>query len=228
VFFEENYIPVMWPKFQLNPAVNNRVETPLIKLFPAAKVTVEPRVEGKPISLGADWIVEEHNNPEWTAMFLKSPMICGTGIKPNQVNTFYVPAGLRFRPKLSVPSNWCPVIFEQVIYLQQGQTLDLGKCTLQPAIQISARVVSSAGEPVEGVPVRAIFDGHGTVAHNSDANGIVRFHVPSNSKGEFVINYVDCTKGRELLRETMPFEVGSESRQFMLKISDEMLNLLFK
>ena len=229
-FFEEDYIPAELPKFGLKSAVNNRVEIEPIRLFPAAKVTVEPRVDGNNVGIYPDWLIDERNNPDWTGALLKNPLRRGTWLKPNQVNTLYVPAGLQLKLKLSMPyhEQWCPVIFDQVIFLQQGQTLDLGKYTLKPAIEISARVLNAASEPVEGIPVRAIFDGHGTVAHNSDANGIVRFQVPPNTKGEFVVHYIDEAAARELLRETTPFEAANESRQFTIKISDEMLALFSK
>jgi hypothetical protein len=230
VFFEKNYVPVMWPKFNFKPAADASVEIPPIRLFPAAKVFVEPHVDGNDVGIYPDWVVDERDNPDWTSALLTSSLKRGTWLKPNQVNTLYVPVGLRLKLKLSTPyaHQWCPVTFDQVIYLQHGQTLDLGKYTFKPTLQISAQVLSSAGEPLEGIPVRAVYDGHDTVAHNSDANGIVRFFVPPNSKGEFIVNCVDYAKARELLRQTTPFEVTAETLQFKIKISDEMLTLFSK
>jgi len=57
VAFEEDYLGVMHRKHALEPDENRRVEVPVIKLYPAAKVIIEPRVEGEHISIWPRWLV---------------------------------------------------------------------------------------------------------------------------------------------------------------------------
>ena len=117
-----------------------------------------------------------------------------------------------------------------MIHLAQGQAIDLGRHEFKPALEVLVLVTDAQGEPLEGVPVRQVWDGnHWGVAHNSDVSGISRFHVVPNSQGEFgVSNYGE---GDIYLRETIPYIIGGKEdagRQFTLQLSDDMLDHLFK
>jgi len=237
VAFEENYLGVMHRKHALKPDENRRAEIPVIKLYPAAKVTIEPRVEGKRISIWPRWVIDKEDNPAWVKEFLATDdrrerlFTYDKWLKQNEVQTFYVPAGLDLRIKLDTPYDrqWCPIDIDETINLQQGETYDLGRHTFQSALKVSVRVVDFTTEPVEGVPVsNKSGDRYGGVAHNTDENGMVRFNVCSYSSGEFGVSYDDD----ELhLRETIPYEIAGPNDAnsvYTLQISDEMVEQLFK
>jgi len=238
VAFEENYLAVMHRRHRLKPDENRRAEVPVIKLYPAAKVSIEPHVETESkISIWPRWVIDKDDNPAWVKNFLATDdrserfFTYDKWLKQNEVQTFYVPAGLNLRIKLDTPYDhqWCPIIIDETINLQQGQTYDLGRYTFEKALKVSVKVVNSAGRAVEGVPVRQrIGEGAWSVPHNSDEKGVARFNVCLYSEGEFGVVYGDDDV---YLRETIPYEIsGREDANsvYTLQVSDEMLYHLFK
>jgi hypothetical protein len=240
VFFEESYLAIMHQEYALKSDAAKRAEVPEVKLYPAAKVTIEPRVEGERISIWPRWVIDKEDNPVWVEDFLATDDIRGRSfiydkwLKQNKAQTFHVPAGLNVRIKLDTPYDhqWCPIIFEETINLAQGETLDLGRRSFQPALKVSVKVVNSAGEPIEGVPVsKREGGGRGSVPHNSDEKGIARFNVCPYTEGEFSVFYEAEDEDDADLRESIPYEVAGEEdsgRQFIFTISDEMFYHLFK
>jgi len=70
---------------------------------------------------------------------------------------------------------------------------------------------------------------HWGISHNTDEQGIARFHVVPNSTGSFGVLYHD-DKGVNL-KETLDYKVGGPEdagREFVLQLSDEMLALLLQ
>jgi len=241
VAFEEDYLGVMHRKHALKPDDNRRAEIPVIKLYPAAKVVVEPNVVGERISIWPRWLIDKDDNPVWVRDFLATDdrserfFTYDKWLKPNEVQTFHVPAGLNLRIKLDTPYDpqWCPIDIDETINLQQGETYDLGRHVFQPALKVFVKVVNSAGEPVEGVPVgpvgKKLGDRYWGVVHNTDERGIARFNVPAYSSGEFGVRCVDDDD--VYLKESIPYEIAGEEdsgREFTLTLSDEMLYHLFK
>jgi len=238
VAFEENYLGIMHRKHALKPDENSRVEVPVIKLYPAAKVTIEPRVEGKRISIGPQWVIDKEDNPVWVREFLATDdrserlFAYDKWLRQNEVQSFYVPAGLNLRIKLDTPYDhqWCPIEIDETINLQQGEAYDLGRHTFEKGLKLSVKVVNSAGEFVEGVPVRKrIGDGGWNVPHNTDEKGIARFNVCPYTEGEFGVLY----EGEDdaYLRETVPYEIAGPNDAnsvYTFQISDELLEQLFK
>jgi hypothetical protein len=243
VLFEQEYISFMYRKYALKPDENNRVEVPTIKLFPAAKVSIELHADQEHLSIWPRWLIDKDDNPSWAEALLaieakpETSLKYDEWLKPNKVNTFYVPAGLNLRVKLDTPYDrqFCPITIDQMIYLQHGETLDLGSYTFQRALKVTVLVVDSAGEPVEGVPVRQMYQSNSwDVPYTSDPNGIVQFNVPANSKGKFGVMrhfYKEQTREERDLSQTISYEIAGpedQGRQFVLQLSDEMLELLFK
>jgi hypothetical protein len=99
---------------------------------------------------------------------------------------------------------------------------------------VQVRVIDSAGQTLEGIPIRKLYvDRDGTrgwsVPHNTDEQGIARFHVIPNSTGAFGVLYHD-DQGVHL-KETLDYQVaGPEDtgREFLLQLSDEMLAFLLQ
>lgn len=238
VAFEEHYLGLLRRRHALKPDENRLTQVPVMKLFPAAKVMVEPCVDEKRVSICPHWIIDRKNNPAWVSDFLatddrsESLFIYDQWLKQNQVQSFYVPAGLNLRVRLDAPydSQWCPIDIAETINLQHGEVLDLGRHIFQPALQVSVKVINTAGKSIEGVPVRMLIrPNHWGVPHNTDENGIARFNVVPHSQGEFGVSYFG--EDDLHLKETIPYEIGSQEdvgRQFIIQLSDEMLEHLFK
>lgn len=240
VVFEENYLGVKYHKSTLKPDKDDRIEIGLIKLFPAAKVIVETSAEtpagpGYPV-IGHRWIIDNNDNPGWVSEFLSiedDPEISFAYRQRNRNRTltFPVPAELNMQIELraSWDRRWCPLTIPQTIKLEQGETLNLGHWVLQPAIKICVKVIDSAGQAVEGVPVKYMVSGKSwSRVHNTDENGIAWLNVPPYSKGEFAIS---CWEEGLELKESIAYEIGGEEdagTEFTLQLSDEMLYHLFK
>jgi len=246
IAFDEDYLGVKHRVYTSKAGKNRPAEVPVLKLYPAAKVVIEPHVEGKHISIWPRWVIDKDDNPAWVRDFLATDdrserfFTYDGWLKQNEVQTFHVPAGLNLRIKLDTPydTQWCPIDIDETINLQQGQTYDLGRHTFDKALKVFVKVVNSAGESVEGVPVRKrIGDSGWDVPHNTDEKGVARFNLCPYSEGEFSVMYEENTV---YLREAIPYEIAGEedsgastelsrtSREFTLTLSDEMLYHLFK
>ena len=237
IAFQEDYLGLMRRRHALVPDENRYSEVPAMKLFPAATMLVELLTEGR-ISICPRWIINKNNNSVWVREFLatddnrESQFTYRAWLEENEFQSFHVPARLNLRVKLDAPYDrkWCPIEIPQVFNLAQGQVVDLGSHAFHPALAVSVHVTNMLGEPVEGVPVRAMHTSNvWSVPHNTDESGIARFHVVPHSDGQFGVLY----HGEDGLHltETIPYEMAGEEekgRQFTLKLSDEMLYHLFK
>jgi len=238
IAFEENYLGLQRRRHALMPDGSRRAEVPVFKLYPAATVLVEARTSAERISIWPRWVIDENDNSAWVREFLatddrkESLFTYDDWIEQNEVQSFHVPAGLNLRVKLDTPydNQWCPIEVPTLIHLAQGQVLDLGRHEFKPALEVAVLVTNPWGEPVEGVPVRQLFNGnHWGVPHNTDESGVARFHVVPYSQGEFGVN---CPgEGVRFLKETISYAVGGQEdsgRRFTLQLSDYMLAHLFK
>jgi len=241
VAFEKNYLGIMHRTFALEPDANRYAEVPVIQLYPAAKVMVEPRITTKHLSVLPGWLIEESNNPPtWVKELLNTDdrrerlFTYDNWIKINTRQSFYIPAEVNLRVKLSTPHDekFDAITTNEVINLAQGEVYDLGAQIFDSnsTIKVSVKVVNSAGEAVKGVPVRQLSGWPGwSVTNNTDAKGMVYFHVPLYSKGKFGVNYYQ--EGRAGLYESIDYEVNGEEdagAEFVLILSDDMLYNLFK
>ena len=99
-------------------------------------------------------------------------------------------------------------------------------------MKVYVKIVDSAGEPVEGVPVRKLVGNTGSVAHNTDENGRVMFYLPPYSRGRFYVSYYGRAEEAGMhLKEELPYKIMGEEdneSEFVLELSDEILYHLFK
>ncbi len=145
-------------------------------------------------------------------------------VLPNRIRTFNVPAGLdlhmKFYVQQDMKNKWAPVIVPETIKLEEGETLDLGRCEIRRSIHVFVKVVDSAGNPLEGIPIdNPIVEWKGGQSTNS--YGMTKFNVYPHSKGEFSVR---CRKHN--VREAIPYKIGGEEdagREFTMVISDKML-----
>jgi len=158
----------------------------------------------------------------------------GRIIPAQGVQTFHVPAGINVGLKLIVLDNadnrWeCPVIPE-TINLADGKCLDLGSYTIRRSLQVFVNVVNSADEPVQGAPVRNHFGDRewGWPCATTGEDGRVSFNVARHSKGKF---YVSPQCGQQDKQDSLSYEIGGDednAREFLLTLSDEVLQELSK
>ncbi|MHC4356748.1 MAG: hypothetical protein ACYS0H_28960, partial [Planctomycetota bacterium] len=237
VAFEESYLGLMRRRHALVPDQNRRAALPVMKLFPAATLLVELLTKER-VSVCPRWIVDKDNNSVWVREFLatddnrESQFTYRAWLEENELQSFHVPAGLNLRVKFDAPYDrkWCPIEIPQVFNLSQGQVVDLASHTFHPALAVSVYVTNMQGEPVEGVPVRAMRErNHWSVPHNTDESGTARFHVVPHSDGQFGVLYHG--KDGLNLKETIPYKMAGEEeagRRFMMQLSDDILYHLFK
>jgi hypothetical protein len=238
--FEQDYLAVMYRRHSLQADAARFAEVPTIKLFPAATVFVETTVDRQFLSIMPTWEIDEDSRPAWIGDLLglhdgrESSLEYKDWLPPNARRAVHVPAGVSLRLKLDFPhgdEEFCPLVIPEVIYLNQGEAADLGRFELEAAIPVQVRVVDSAGQVIEGIPVRTVEvrpDGtHWNTPRDTDEQGIARFHVIPNSTGKFGVFYHGSDGFH--LQEMVDYKVaGPEEagREFVLQISDEMLTHL--
>lgn len=234
--------PVKFREFE--PDENGYVNLPAMKLFPAGTVIVEPNVpEYNPTEkheIRFHWCPSPEDKTPWIKELWTTPRESMGGsvfykkkLLPNYIQSVYVPAGVEFTIKIfpMYDNQLTPVVIPGV-KLRQGQILDLGRIDFGPAFMVAVKVVDSSNEPVEGVAVSCLdefglFMGQKAITNES---GIVMLYVPPHSRGKFIVSYDDETT-RNNIQEGIFYETAGQEdagKQFTLRISDEVLELLFK
>lgn len=238
--FEENFIPVSKRMYPPKPGASTEVTVTTLKLYAAGKVLLEARVDEKHVAIWPKWIFDKSASPMWINDLLNiedgrtSFVRYREWIKENEPQYVLVPAGATLRLQLLMPydEKWSPFITEESFTLGQGEVLDIGKIDLKPALKVYVKIVDSAGEPVEGVPVRKLVGNTGSVAHNTDENGRVMFYLPPYSQGKFYVSYYgQAEEARINLKEELPYQIMGEedsNSEFTLGLSEEILYHLFK
>jgi hypothetical protein len=237
VVFEQDYVAVMHPKHTLTLNADHSAEVPTIRLFPAATVLIQVAVDKEHASIMPKWEIDEQSRPAWVADLFgrDSRLEYQAWMKPNTRLPVQVPANVSLRLGLSTPydEEFCPILIPQVIRLAQGETLDLGSVRFERAISIQVKVVNAAGRPLEGIPVRMATQTDGmmcwSLPHNTDDQGIARFYgVPNTPSLLGVLYHGDNGKN---LQETVECRLTGPQdtrREFVLKLSDEMLGRLLR
>ncbi len=188
-------LPFHWRVVQATPDGNSCIEVRDHLLFPAAKVIVHPVDHGGRVSIGHRWVLDGKNQPEWVDKLRQAPADSQASFERlhwlafKEPQPLYIPAGVIVRMVFDSPyhAQWATYRHPRSICLKPGETLDLGELKLTPALPVSVRVTGPDGKPIEGVPVRGMHDSGNawSVAHNTDAEGIARFHCDPNSTGKF-------------------------------------------
>jgi hypothetical protein len=238
--FEENFIPVSRRVYPPKGGASTEVTVPTLKLYAAGKILLEACVDEKHVSICPKWIIDKAASPPWINDLLKiedgrTSFVRYKGwIEQNEPHHVFVPAGATLRLQLRMPydDQWSPFITEESFNLGHGEVLDIGRIDLKPALKVYVKVVDTAGEPVEGVPVRKLVGNTGSVAHNTDENGRVMFHVPPYSQGKFYVSYYgQAEEGGIRLKEELPYQIMGKKdsdSEFVFGLSDEILYHLFK
>lgn len=123
-------------------------------------------------------------------------------------------------------------VFTKSIKAEPGDYLDLGHIEMRETIPVYVQVVDPNGDPVQAVAVKhsKIADDHyfgQTVI--TDQDGMAEFNVPLHFKANFLISLRD--EGGQYLTEDIAYETNGPqdaNNIYTLRLSDEMLNALFK
>lgn len=246
--FEQDYLAVKYDTERekiFTPDENNVIRLPIIRLYPAAKVIIEPYVDiNEPIhEILTAWKLGENNHLGWFDDFCRyyqsaAQFIVNYHFRPQETNSMHIPAGMDIQIRIFVVQPrryggmfWCPILTD-TIRARQGETVDLGRITLEQEMPIFVQVVDSDGNPIEGVgvthygPDRKHYHDQ---KHLTDPEGIAEFYVPPYYKGRFVVGYRD--ENKKDVTESITYETnGLEDANsvFTLRVPDEMLYRLFK
>jgi len=232
-------------RLEFEPDQSDCVPVPPMKLFPAATIIIEPNVPAATgptkDSVRLNWFSFPGEKPEWfdamgdytypkknqgASLFYK------VHLWPNRANRIYVAAGLEMTIEIRLlgQHQWGPIIIPGV-KLQQAQTVDLGKWEFGATIKVAVKVVDQQGKPLEGVSVRqtknGLYWGQQAITNHQ---GVGIFCVPLYSEGDFVVGCFGESLPRPLTERTR-YQVGGQEdtgKEFTLRLSDEILNLLFK
>ena len=248
VAFEEDHLPVQYDlsrKDLFKPDENNFLRLPTIRLYPAAKVILEPYIEELVGEIRISLRFGDNSHLDWINSFftfresLAVPFVQNEGLKPPyMLDIMQIPAGMNIKFVLQAihsgrnGSRWgCP-IFTETINAGQGQTVDLGRITIEPEMPVYVKVIESAGNPLEGVAVA-----HGEVdekkwfgqKHITDANGMAKFYAPPHYKAAFFVGWKGGntkTPWQSLIYQTTgPQDANSV---YIFQLSDEVLHHIFK
>jgi hypothetical protein len=237
---------------------NGIVSLAPLKLFPAGAIIIKPiipaeyqkeHLRGNAIyrRLRLYWLKFGEDKPAWfetmgdytypsrnngASLFYKKDLLS------NAVQKIYVASDLEMTLKIDLPvgSQWDPIIFTNIM-LHQGEVLNLGRVEFGPAIKVAIMVVDSAGQAVEGVTVKQLNDKGKFWGRQSitNVNGIALLDVPRYSSGEFAVQKeLERTPDGSWqmpLKEGVSYKVAGQEdngRVFILKLSDDFLNILFE
>jgi hypothetical protein len=187
----------------LKPDDKHEIDVGEFPLYPAAKVIVRPVFEGDRLAVAPRWFPADDGQPEWFERFKKIKRYSDREFAQvhwltlNESQPVFVPAGLRLKVGFDTPydDKWDDSQSNE-IKLEPKETKDIGDVNFVPNLPVSVRVVDAQGKPLEGIPVRQkdARDNAWSVAHNTDKEGLARFHVPQKAAGQFWVSDLSGTQ----------------------------------
>jgi hypothetical protein len=216
----DGVLPFRTRVLEKKPEPDGIVSVADLPLFPAATVLVRPIFDRGALSVSPRWHLETAAAPEWIARLLPSSgpweehgPAYAHWLPLGEASPVFVPAGVLTRVEIESPYNdaWFAAAPSDAVRLKRGESRDLGNVEFAPALEVVVRVVGPGGSPVEGIPVRRMYSGGDnawSVAHNTDADGHVKFWARPRSKLTFRAG--DTPQDRAAAR-TVELDVGDES-----------------
>lgn len=231
---------------------------PDLPLFPAAKIKVRPvppsaaEIQlgtgsfggGPPNAVTLFWRFPKAEQSPWADAFrklVKERVHCTVGrtyhsIPVNKTSERLVPAELAVRLsfKAGDDARWLPRN-PKPLNLSQGETKDLGALTFELALPVQVQVVNPEGKPVAGVSVRRLQsrgeDKVWSIGKETNANGLVRFFVPKNSKASFQASpdiFAPGNSGKHFaVRADFQAKDFPPRKPIEIRLSDEQIRTLF-
>jgi hypothetical protein len=238
IAFAEDAVPYRVTVGSFKPDDNHRIDVGELSLFPAAKILVRPVFDGR-LSVAPRWFFAEAGQPDWFTRF-QAAMSKGWErdfeyvhwLALNELQPVYVPAGIELRVRFETPydDKWSSADVAS-LRLDPQATKEIGDLRFAANLPIAVRVVDPQGRGVEGAPVRWMLDGDNgwSVAHNTDAEGIARFHVEPNSAGRFWVSDlpgpIEAQQAKNLYAK---YQIADQSPKELLTITltDAQVELL--
>jgi hypothetical protein len=236
--FDEDTLPYKVRVGSLKPDRTNRVDAGELPLFPAAKIVVRPVFGEGRVSVSPRWLPSDAEQPGWYERFQAAGKSSDREFEYvhwltlNELQPVLVPAGVHLSVRFELPydDQWAPATVEDIL-LDQRATKEIGDLHFAACLPAVARVVDGRGEPVEGVPVRRKYRGENvwSLAHNTDDDGLVRFHVHPDSAGQFWVS--DMPGPNEVRRAAnlfAEFQVAGEAATspVVITVTDAQIELL--
>jgi hypothetical protein len=221
----------------LKPDENHRVDAGEFPLFPAAKILVKPVFAGERLSVLPQWLPTEAGQPDWYGRFQTAKTASREfeyvhWLALNELQPVFVPAGVRLQVRFDTPydDQWAPAMVEEVL-LEPGISKEIGELRFAACLPGAVRVVDSRGKPVEGAPVRRMYQGDDgwCVAHNTDSQGLAHFHLRPNSEGKFWVSDLPGPQEVRMAENLLTgFKVGdaAPTEQPTITLTDAQIKLL--
>jgi len=244
LFFARDYVPFTVPVHQYAHQPGLPAQVPDVRLYPAAYVTVTPRVsvanDGH-VSVMPRWLIDPDNNPSWALDMIpwvnwryqnQGQFVYDAWLTLDRPNRIYIPAGLNLKLRLNTPydKELCSLTIPTPVALSQAQQTDLGEWDLPQAQAFVVNVTDLQGQALEGWPLRKRAGKKGWgVAHNTDEFGAAYFYAPPHARVEVRIGLHDLKLGTdEALQEQLSwsFDLGGsidEIPMFEISIPTELV-----
>jgi hypothetical protein len=188
----------------LKPNEKHEVDVGEFPLYPAARVVVRPVFEGDRLAVCPRWYPAADGQPEWFPKFKATfdgpssrEFECAHWLTMNEPQPVFVPAGLKLSLAFETPydDKWDDAIVEG-LQLDTNEIKNIGDVTFAANLPVAVRVVDRQGKPIEGIPVRQMYarDNAWSVAHNTDKEGLARFHFPRKTSGKFWVSDLPGTQ----------------------------------
>jgi hypothetical protein len=238
--FAEDAIPFKVSVGSLKPDQAHQVDVGEFPLFPAARLLVRPVFAGERLSVMPQWLPEKVGQPDWFDRFEAASKDSNREFEYvhwltiNEQQPVYVPAGVRLRVRFESPYDdaWGPALVETV-QLEAGSSKEAGDLHFTPSLPVVVLVVDPRGKPVEGIPVRRMYQGENAwcVAHNTDKDGRAQFYAYPNSQGQFrILDLPGPKEARDAANLGVEFKVSDQPlpEPFAITITDSQIDSLLK
>ena len=236
--FDEDFVPFKVRVGSLKIDENHRIDAGEFPLFPAGKIVVRPVFAGERLAVSPRWFPADGGQPEWFDRFQAAGRSSEREFEYvhwltlNEMQPIYVPAGIRLNVRFESPYNdqWAQALVEG-IQLEHRASKEVGDVQFAANIPVAVRVVDRRGKPVEGIPVRQkyIDDNAWSVAHNTDSEGLARFHAPPNSEGQVWVSDMPGPKEERFAENLLAkFKVGraASDEPVTITVTDSQAELL--
>lgn len=237
IAFDRDAVPFKVSVGSLKADENHRVDAGEFPLFPAAKILVKPVFAGERLSVLPEWLPTDTGQPDWFGRFQAAKTASREfeyvhWLVLNELQPVFVPAGVRLRVRIDTPydDQWAPTTIDPV-QLEPGISKEIGELRFAACLPGAVRVVDSRGKPVEGVPVRRMYQGDDgwCVAHNTDSAGLAHFHLRPNSEGKFWVSDLPGPQEVRMAENLLTgFKVAgaSPTEQPTITLTDAQIKLL--
>ena len=236
--FDEAMIPYKITLGALKPDEKHAIDLGELPLFPAAKLLVQPTLEGTRLSVSPFWEYDDKGQPEWFEKFRAYDKGSERQyeyihwLTMNEMQVIYVPASIRLKVRFDSPydDKWSPVNSDEVFQLKQNELHKRGEVRFVSALEAKVKVVDETGKPLEGYAVRKKLTQGDTwsISHNTDKDGLCSFFIPPKAQGQFrVTDLPGDAEVNKAANLSVDFTINETSPQdpFLIKLTPDQVKL---